>query len=154
MRRIDEETLMGFETYLHMQEGTPLTNLLNAFSFLKSKLGKGAWVGVYLYDETKKALVLGPFIGTPACLKILPSRGVCGACYSEKKEIYVSDVHQFPGHIACDASSLSEYVNYLCVNGKEIVFDVDSDELDGLKDDVPGLRQITKRLEKAAYFAA
>ncbi|WP_144631393.1 GAF domain-containing protein [Bordetella genomosp. 13] len=83
------------------------------------------WSGFYLYDGAE--LVLGPFQGKPACVRIALSRGVCGAAASTRQTQVVPDVHEFPGHIACDAASRSEIVVPLVRDGELIgVWDVDS----------------------------
>ena len=84
------------------------------------------WVGFYfLRDST--ALVLGPFQGKPACVRIPVGRGVCGAAVEREHSILVEDVHAFPGHIACDAASRSELVVPLIHNGGILgVLDLDS----------------------------
>lgn len=83
------------------------------------------WSGFYLYDGTE--LVLGPFQGLPACIRIPLGRGVCGTAAAEQRTLVVDDVHAFPGHIACDAASNSEIVIPLVKNGELIgVLDIDS----------------------------
>ncbi|KGD93889.1 diguanylate cyclase [Achromobacter sp. RTa] len=83
------------------------------------------WAGFYFFDGAE--LVLGPFQGKPACVRIPLNRGVCGAAASQRQTQLVPDVHAFPGHIACDAASRSEIVVPLVLNGALIgVWDVDS----------------------------
>jgi len=83
------------------------------------------WSGFYFYDGAE--LVLGPFQGKPACVRIALQRGVCGAAASLRQTQVVADVHAFPGHIACDAASRSEIVVPLVLDGELIgVWDVDS----------------------------
>ncbi|MFJ1300438.1 GAF domain-containing protein [Pseudomonadota bacterium AL_CKDN230030165-1A_HGKHYDSX7] len=83
------------------------------------------WAGFYLFDG--RELVLGPFQGKPACVRIALERGVCGAAASTRQTQVVPDVHAFPGHIACDAASRSEIVVPLERNGALLgVWDVDS----------------------------
>ncbi|WP_223493681.1 GAF domain-containing protein [Sutcliffiella horikoshii] len=115
-----------------------IANLSNASALLNVFLTEVNWVGFYLTDETKQdMLVLGPFQGLPACVRIPFGRGVCGTAASSMETQLVADVHAFPGHIACDAASQSEIVVPMVVNGKVIgVLDIDSpikdrfDELD------------------------
>lgn len=88
------------------------------------------WTGFYLVDPEKPdELVIGPYQGTLGCLRIPFGRGVCGACASRRETIVVPDVHEFPGHIACDSRSESEIVvPVFDREGRLIaVFDVDSD---------------------------
>jgi L-methionine (R)-S-oxide reductase len=86
------------------------------------------WVGFYWMKEGE--LVLGPFQGKPACVRIALGKGVCGTAARDRRTIVVGDVHQFPGHIACDSASKSEVVVPLVRDGKVLgVFDVDSPSL-------------------------
>ncbi|MCG1022032.1 GAF domain-containing protein [Sutcliffiella horikoshii] len=105
-----------------------IANLSNASALLNVFLNNINWVGFYLTDETKQdMLVLGPFQGLPACVRIPFGRGVCGTAASTKDTQLVADVHAFPGHIACDAASQSEIVVPMVVDGKVIgVLDIDS----------------------------
>jgi L-methionine (R)-S-oxide reductase len=108
-------------------EKNQVANLSNASALLNQFLDRINWVGFYLMDE--KELVLGPFQGLPACVRIPVGRGVCGTAVQKKETILVEDVHQFPGHIACDAASQSEIVIPLLKNGEVIgVLDIDSPE--------------------------
>ena len=87
------------------------------------------WVGFYFHDG--KELVVGPFQGLPACVRIALNRGVCGAAATTRQTQRVADVEAFPGHIACDAASRSELVVPLVNDGQLVgVFDLDSPRLD------------------------
>jgi L-methionine (R)-S-oxide reductase len=102
-----------------------LANLSNTASFLANALHEINWVGFYLLKDEE--LVLGPFMGKPACVRIAVGKGVCGTAVAENQTQVVADVHQFPGHIACDADSRSEIVIPLVVDNKVIgVLDLDS----------------------------
>lgn len=106
-------------------EEDQIANLANASALLNQFLEDINWVGFYLMKEDQ--LVLGPFQGLPACVRIPLGRGVCGSAAANKKTERVADVHQFPGHIACDAASNSEIVVPLIVEGQVIgVLDIDS----------------------------
>ncbi|MDX8345014.1 GAF domain-containing protein [Rossellomorea sp. YZS02] len=112
-------------------EGEPnqIANLSNASALLNQFMDRINWVGFYLYEEDSNQLVLGPFQGLPACVRIPLGRGVCGTAASDQKTLRIEDVHQFPGHIACDAASQSEIVIPLVKDGKLIgVLDIDSPE--------------------------
>ncbi|UTE79540.1 GAF domain-containing protein [Rossellomorea sp. KS-H15a] len=112
-------------------EGEPnqIANLSNASALLNQFMDRINWVGFYLMEEESNQLVLGPFQGLPACVRIPLGRGVCGTAASEQKTLRIEDVHQFPGHIACDAASQSEIVIPLVKDGKLIgVLDIDSPE--------------------------
>lgn len=123
--------------------GNYLAKLLNALSLVKESLGEGAWVGLYIYDEKDNILNLGPFQGSPACETIKPGKGVVGTCYAAKRAMYVDDVHRFPGYISCDNRVLSEAVYPLMYQDQVIaVFDIDSCQLDGLKNDLEILSEI------------
>ncbi|MDR6225321.1 GAF domain-containing protein [Desmospora profundinema] len=102
-----------------------LANLANAASLLYHSLNQVNWAGFYLMK--KEELVLGPFMGLPACIRIPISKGVCGTAVREKATQLVPDVLQFPGHIACDASTRSEIVIPLLVADRIVgVLDIDS----------------------------
>ncbi|MBU3740671.1 MAG: GAF domain-containing protein [Candidatus Kapabacteria bacterium] len=106
-------------------ERNAIANLANTASLLYHTLGNINWVGFYLFDGSE--LVLGPFNGKPACIRIAMGRGVCGAAASERRTIVVPDVHAFPGHIACDAASRSELVVPLLHEDRLLgVLDIDS----------------------------
>ncbi|WP_283234586.1 GAF domain-containing protein [Alteribacter keqinensis] len=102
-----------------------IANLSNASALLNQFLTEVNWVGFYLWKEDE--LVLGPFQGLPACVRIKKGKGVCGTSAEEQKVMRVDDVHAFPGHIACDAASQSEIVLPLVKDGKLIgLLDIDS----------------------------
>ncbi|WP_090989850.1 GAF domain-containing protein [Bacillus sp. OV322] len=106
-------------------EKNMVANLSNASSLLNQFLDEVNWVGFYLIEGTE--LVLGPFQGLPACVRIPFGKGVCGTSAAERKTMRIEDVHQFPGHIACDAASRSEIVVPLLKNGELLgVLDIDS----------------------------
>jgi L-methionine (R)-S-oxide reductase len=100
-------------------------NLANASALLNGALDNINWVGFYLMKNNE--LILGPFQGKVACVHIALGKGVCGTAVLENKTQLVEDVHQFPGHIACDSASNSEIVIPLRSNGKVVgVLDIDS----------------------------
>ena len=106
-------------------ENNLIANLSNASALLNTFLKEINWVGFYLMNEGE--LVLGPFQGLPACVRIPVGRGVCGTTVAKEQTMVVDDVHAFPGHIACDAASKSEIVIPLIKNGVVLgVLDIDS----------------------------
>lgn len=106
-------------------ETNQVANLSNASALLNQFLDDTNWVGFYVMDEGE--LVLGPFQGLPACVRIAIGRGVCGTAVAERKTLRIEDVHAFPGHIACDAASNSEIVIPLIKDNEVIgVLDIDS----------------------------
>ncbi len=110
-------------------DGEPnrVANLANASALLAQCLPDINWSGFYLYDG--KELVLGPFQGLPACIRIPIGKGVCGTAAQTRETQLVEDVHAFPGHIACDAATNSEIVVPLVKNDELIgVLDIDSPE--------------------------
>lgn len=112
---------------LIQDEKNLIANLSNASAFLNEVLDNINWVGFYLWDETDNELILGPFQGKVACIRIESGKGVCGTAYEKQETLVVPDVNQFPGHIVCDAASQSEIVVPLLQNGKALgVLDVDA----------------------------
>ena len=124
-----------------------ISKLSNASALLWQELGDINWAGFYKMEGG--ILVLYPFQGKPACTKISVGKGVCGTAVSEDRTQLVPDVHQFPGHIACDCASNSEIVVPIHVNG-EIwgVLDIDSPSLNRFTEaDREGLENFVKILE-------
>lgn len=110
---------------LLFEEKNVIANLSNAGALLNQFLENINWVGFYILEENE--LILGPFQGLPACVRIPLQKGVCGTAAGEEKTILVEDVHQFPGHIACDPASRSEIVIPVYQNGNLFgVLDIDS----------------------------
>ena len=106
-------------------ETNQIANLSNASALLNQFLDNTNWVGFYLMQDGE--LVLGPFQGLPACVRIAVGRGVCGTAVEKNETLRIEDVHAFPGHIACDAASNSEIVIPLVKDGEVIgVLDIDS----------------------------
>lgn len=104
-----------------------ISNCANLSAVLYDQMPRINWAGVYLVDGDD--LVLGPFQGKPACVRIPIGRGVCGTAARLRESQRVPDVNDFPGHIACDAASRSELVIPLVVEGKLCgVLDLDSPE--------------------------
>ena len=125
-----------------------IANLVNAASLLYNSLDDLNWAGFYLME--KGILVLGPFMGKPACIEIPVGRGVCGTAVAENRTQLVYDVHQFPGHIACDSASNSEIVVPLRKGGEIIgVLDVDSPSIGRFdENDKAGLEEFAKIIEE------
>ena len=135
-------------------EGVPheVANLANASALLWQEMPRLNWVGFYKMENGK--LVLGPFQGKPACIRIPVGRGVCGTAVAEDRIQLVYDVHQFPGHIACDSASNSEIVLPIHVKG-EIwgVLDIDSPEIGRFTEyDREGLEKVVAVLEQILSF--
>ncbi|MGM9924646.1 MAG: GAF domain-containing protein [Bacillus sp. (in: firmicutes)] len=108
-------------------ESNLIANLSNASALLNVFLDRVNWVGFYLVEEGE--LVLGPFQGLPACIRIPFGKGVCGTAAQKQETMIIEDVHKFPGHIACDAASRSEIVIPIFKDKEVIgVLDIDSPE--------------------------
>ncbi|HRE15332.1 MAG TPA: GAF domain-containing protein, partial [Usitatibacteraceae bacterium] len=106
-------------------ERDPVANAANLASLVFHTLPDLNWAGFYWAKEGE--LVLGPFQGKPACVRIAPGRGVCGTAFARGKTVVVPDVHAFPGHIACDSASRSEIVVPVAKDGRVVgVLDLDS----------------------------
>ena len=122
-----------------------IANAANLSALVYNALPSLNWVGFYFYDGTE--LVVGPFQGLPACVRIPLDKGVCGAAASTRDTQRVPDVHAFPGHIACDSASRSEVVIPLIAKDGSLigVFDLDSPEPDRFDaDDQRGLEAIAR----------
>ena len=133
------------KSLLTAKEGDVRANVLNAFSYIRLTLGENSWVGLYRKEDD--GLHLSYFSGSVACLFIAFGKGVVGESYVSGKEMYVPDVSVLKNYIACDAKSKSEYVVPVIKNGEiKAIFDIDSEYIDGLKDDVPLLREIGRVL--------
>ena len=126
-----------------------IANLANAAALLYESLEGINWAGFYLLEGD--TLILGPFMGKPACIEIPTGRGVCGASAASGKTQLVPNVHEFPGHIACDSASNSEIVVPLFKEGKVIgVLDIDSPNYSRFDErDRVGLEEFAKIIEKA-----
>lgn len=114
---------------LTYEESDLIANLSNAAALLNHFLDNINWVGFYLAKGEE--LVLGPFQGLPACIRIPFHKGVCGHAATTKETVVVKNVHEFPGHIACDGATNSEIVIPMIKDGQLIgVLDIDSPVLD------------------------
>ena len=138
-----------------LTDGIPykIANLANASALLWQELSQINWAGFYLMEDG--ALVLGPFQGKTACIRIPVGKGVCGTAVAENASQLVPDVHAFPGHIACDSASESEVVIPIR-NGGEIygVLDIDSPVKGRFtQEDLAGLTRFVAVLEKALFGA-
>ena len=119
------EFILENQKYLLVVTDTLVTTLSNLSALLNYFLQDINWVGFYLFDGEK--LTLGPFQGLPACTEIKLGSGVCGSSAKERKTYVIKNVHEFPGHIACDANSNSEIVVPIVKNNTLIgVLDIDS----------------------------
>ena len=109
-------------------ERDPVANAANFSALLFHALPRLNWAGFYFYRRGE--LVLGPFQGKPACVRIALGRGVCGTAAEGRRTVVVENVHEFPGHIACDGASNSEVVVPLLRGGRLVgVLDLDSPAL-------------------------
>ena len=137
--------------------------LSNAAALLWDALDDINWAGFYLVDPATVTgsgprtpeLRLGPFQGKVACVRIPFGRGVCGTAAETKTSQLVEDVHQFPGHIACDSASNSEVVVPIVKDNQVVgVLDIDSPSVARFtQEDLTGLEQVVKALESCANFS-
>ena len=127
-----------------------IANLANTAALLYTELADLNWAGFYLLKEGE--LVLGPFQGKPACVRIALGKGVCGTAAAQRRSVVVPDVHEFPGHIACDSASNSELVVPLIRGGELLgVLDLDSPRFERFDDeDRRGLEVIAATLVRAS----
>jgi GAF domain-containing protein len=130
-----------------------IANSANLAALLFAALPDVNWVGFYFLKDDQ--LVLGPFQGKPACTRIPLGKGVCGTAAGERRTIVVENVHEFPGHIACDAASNSEIVVPLIQAGRLLgVLDIDSPSLGRFDDeDRAGLETVVAALLAATFGA-
>lgn len=135
-----------------------IPNLANCSALIFNALNDLNWAGFYIVetDETtgKEYLLLGPFQGKTACIRIPCGRGVCGTAMATGKIQLVKNVHEFPGHIACDSASNSEIVLPIHNDGKVVaVLDIDSPKLSRFdEEDKNGLQDLVEILEEACEF--
>lgn len=148
MKKTDYELICSQMRALAEDVSYEITNLANASALLYTSMEEINWAGFYLYLDGQ--LVLGPFQGKPACTKIAMGKGVCGTAALKGETELVPDVHQFPGHIACDCASNSEVVVPVYKNGVLYgVLDIDSPVFARFsKEDQEGLEAFVKILEE------
>lgn len=125
-----------------------IANMANCAALIAEFVPDLNWAGFYRTVEGE--LVLGPFRGRPACIRIPFGQGVCGLAAAEARTVLVRDVHAFPGHIACDAASRSELVVPIVIDGSvAAIIDLDSPTLARFDDDDRrGIEQIARILAK------
>jgi L-methionine (R)-S-oxide reductase len=131
-------------------ETDPIANMANCAALIFNSVPRLNWAGFYLLKGGE--LVLGPFQGQPACVRIALGRGVCGIAAENRSTLRVPDVTKFPGHIACDAASRSEIVVPLLTEDSQLIgaLDVDSPELDRFDaEDEAGLSAIAEIIARA-----
>ncbi|TCO74419.1 GAF domain-containing protein [Marinisporobacter balticus] len=155
IKKVKTDDKGKFYNYMNMkliglicEESDGLANLSNASALLNLLLDEINWAGFYLYKN--RELILGPFQGKPACTHLQIGKGVCGTAAKELKIQVVKDVHEFPGHVACDSASESEIVLPIVYEGKLIgVLDIDS-PIKGRFDemDAKGLQRFVDTLNK------
>ena len=144
------EQLLAQARALVHGERDRIANAANLSALVYSALPQLNWVGFYFFDGTE--LVVGPFQGLPACVRIPLDKGVCGAAASSRQTQRIADVHAFPGHIACDSASNSELVVPLVSSKGELigVFDIDSPVQDRFDvEDQHGLEAIARAFEES-----
>lgn len=126
-----------------------IANLSNAAALLNQFLDDVNWVGFYINKGNE--LVLGPFQGLPACIRIPFGKGVCGTAAGQRKILNIANVHEFPSHIVCDAASNSELVVPILKNGEVFgVLDIDSPKLNRFSEQEQWyLEQFVHTLEKS-----
>lgn len=146
LARADYDQLSEQLAALISGEKDRVANLANCAALLWQGVPAINWAGFYLLK--RNTLVLGPFQGKPACTRIEIGRGVCGLAAQMLKAVIVGNVHEFPGHIACDLNSRSEIVLPLIIDGRLIgLLDIDSPEVDRFDHvDQQGLERIVQVL--------
>lgn len=140
--------------HLLVGESNAIANLSNMSALLGLHLVDINWVGFYLWNERDEALILGPFQGKPACIRIGLGKGVCGTAAERRQTVVVEDVMSFPGHIACDPASRSEIVVPILVGERLIgVLDIDSPKPGRFTNaDQAGLESLVDILKRHTIF--
>lgn len=162
MRNLKNEVLLRMEKNLEEKyhqlatqldalltgERNVVANLSNASALLNQFFERINWIGFYIIEGNE--LVLGPFQGLPACVRIPIGKGVCGTAVQKQTSIIVPDVHDFPGHIVCDAASRSEIVIPIIKDKRVLgVLDIDSPEINRFTEtDRIGLEHVIQVLVK------
>ncbi|WP_055438496.1 GAF domain-containing protein [Pseudidiomarina woesei] len=148
MKNTDYNLLLSQAKAITAGEPDLIANLSNLSALVYDTLADVNWVGFYLTREPE-TLVLGPFQGKVACLRIAFGKGVCGTAAATRTTQRVIDVHEFAGHIACDSASNSEVVVPLIVNDVVVgVFDLDSPSVGRFsEEDAAGLTQLGRFIE-------
>ncbi len=144
---ISSETINEIESLI-ATENNNVANMANVCAHLFEK-GGWHWVGFYLVDESSDELVLGPFQGPVACTRLKKGVGVCAKSWVENSTIYVPNVHDFSGHVACSALSNSEIVIPVRIEKKVVaVLDIDSLEFEGFSsEEINILETVVSKLE-------
>ena len=145
---MDYKTLLAQVDALTAGVSHTIANLANVSAAIWQEMDNINWAGFYVMEDGK--LVLGPFQGKPACIEIPVGRGVCGTAVAEAKTQLVYDVHEFPGHIACDCASNSEIVVPIKKAGQVWgVLDIDSPLVGRFtEEDKVGLEALVRLLEE------
>ncbi len=146
------EDMGDFINGLFFEERNAIANMSNLASLLYHIMPEVSWAGFYLFKEEQ--LVLGPFHGKPACIRIALGKGVCGTAAGERKTQLVRDVHAFAGHIVCDGDTNSEIVVPMVKEGQLIgVLDIDSKVTERFDaEDQKALEAIVELLMKSSDF--
>lgn len=139
------DTLLKQYRGLIENESDVVAVMANTSAFIYENLENLNWAGFYIFRDGE--LVLGPFQGKIACYRIKMDRGVCGHCATNRKSVVVDNVHEFPGHIACDSASNSELVVPVIKDGELFgVIDIDSFEFENFSEKdrkfIEGISQI------------
>jgi len=147
LKKTDYDLIRKQMEVLAEESNSPIPVMANVSALLFHAMDEINWAGFYIVEGD--ALILGPFQGNVACVRIEKGRGVCGTCWEKDEVQLVSDVHEFPGHIACDAASRSEIVVPIHKDGKVFgVLDIDSPILSRFnEDDLEGLVSIVSSME-------
>ena len=149
---LNADTIIAQLSSLAEEEPGYVALMANASALLNEVLDRINWVGFYIVRGDD--LILGPFQGKVACVRIPRGKGVCGTAWMQRETVVVDDVHTFKGHIACDSASRSEIVMPLIQNGEvKAVLDIDSPELARFTlSDKEALERIAEALQEIMQF--
>jgi L-methionine (R)-S-oxide reductase len=150
-RTSDLNLLLKQAEALLENEHDEIANMANLSSLIFNSIEGLNWAGFYIYKD--RELILGPFQGLPACVRLQLHKGVCGTAAAEHRTLNVSNVHVFEGHVACDSASNSEVVVPIIVNDEIYgVLDIDSPDYGRFDEDlVSFFEQIVEIYKKASF---
>lgn len=144
MKNEEKEYLLGLAISNLASKARKDGRLHNLLASINLCVPSGSWVGLYLYSKDEDVLLLGPFVGKPACEEIPLNKGVVGACFVSKEMVYVDDVTKRKDYICCDVGAAKELCLPLLKDNQTIgVLDIDFPKQGNLKEDIPFFKELS-----------